>query len=90
MLSRFVPSPTGKPISCADDPALVEDVRGRVKLRTGNVTRELLVGTQPDGALTVVDLDRDKLSQRVHAQLAFHEVASGRPDGGVSLEASEL
>lgn len=90
MLSRFVPSPTGTPIPCVDDPALVEDLRGLVKLRTANATRELLVGTQPDGALTVVDLDREKLSQRVHAQLAFHEVASGRAEGSVSLEVSEL
>ncbi len=90
MLSRFVPSPTGKPIPCVDDPALVEDVRALVTLKTGNATRDLLVGTLPDGSLTVVDRDREKLSQRVHAQLAFHEVASGRPEGGVSLEASEL
>jgi hypothetical protein len=90
MLSRFVASPTSKPAETVDDPALVEDVRCVVKLKVGNVTRDLLVGTQPDGALTVVDLDRSKLSQRVHAQLAFHEVASGRAESGVTLEVTEL
>lgn len=89
MLSRFVASPTSKSTACVDDPALVEDVRGLIKLVSGNVSRELLIGTQADGALTVVELDRSKLSQRVQAQLSFHEVAAGRPHGS-TLEVSEL
>jgi hypothetical protein len=87
MLSRFVRSPTSTPSEWADDPALIEDVRGIVTLRGSRGTHELLVGTQADGALSVVELDRSQLSQRVLAQLAFHEVASGR---SVTLDVAEL
>ena len=76
MLSRFVRSPTSKLTEWADDPALIEDVRGIVTLRGSRGTHELIVGTQADGALSVVENDRSQLSQRVTAQLAFHEVAS--------------
>jgi hypothetical protein len=87
MLSRFVRSPSGTPSEWADDPALIEDVRGLVTLRGSRGTHELVIGTQADGALSVVDHDRSQLSQRVTAQLAFHEVASGR---SVTLDVAEL
>jgi hypothetical protein len=87
MLSRFVRSPTSTPSEWDDDPALIEDVRGLVTLRGSRGTHELLVGTQADGALSVVEHDRTQLSQRVTAQLAFHEVASGR---SMTLDVAEL
>jgi hypothetical protein len=87
MISRFVRSPTSTPSEWADDPALIEDVRGLVTLRGSRGTHELLVGTQADGALSVIELDRSQLSQRVAAQLAFHEVASGK---SVTLDVAEL
>lgn len=87
MLSRFVASPTSKTSEWADDPALIDDVRALVTLRGSRGTHELIVGTQADGALSVVDNDRTQLSQRVTAQLAFHEVASGRK---LTLDVAEL
>jgi hypothetical protein len=87
MLSRFVRSPTSTPSEWADDPALIEDVRGLVTLRGSRGPHELIVGTQADGALSVVAHDRAQLSQRVAAQLAFHEVASGRK---LTLDVAEL
>jgi hypothetical protein len=62
-------------------------VRGLVTLRGSRGTHELLVGTQADGALSVVENDRSQLSQRVTAQLAFHEVASGKK---LTLDVAEL
>lgn len=87
VLSRFVPSPTATPGACVDDPALVEDVRCLVRLRGSQNNQDLIVGTQADGALTVVEHARDKLSQRVLAQLAFHDVASARV---LTLDVAEL
>jgi hypothetical protein len=87
MLSRFVPSPTSSPQPCVDDVALVEDVRCLVRLRGSRGSHDLIVGSQADNELTVVEHDRARLSQRVQAQLAFHEVAAARM---LTLDVAEL
>jgi len=87
MLSRFIGSPSSTPKQRVDDAAALEDLRCRVRLRGSHGDRDLVVGTQADGALVVVDLDRERLPERAQAQLAFHEVASGR---AVTLDVAQF
>ncbi len=77
--SRFVASATasaGQPV--VDDPAQIEDVRAVVRLRGRGGVTELVIGTDARGGLCVTNSARDRLEQRARAQLAFHDVASGR------------
>ncbi|HSD90478.1 MAG TPA: hypothetical protein VLB44_23295 [Kofleriaceae bacterium] len=86
MLTRFVPSiaPAREPVG--GDPARIVDVRAIVRLRGSAGIRELIVATDGDGCIHVVS-DREQLPQRARAQLAFHEVASGRT---IEIDAEEL
>jgi hypothetical protein len=86
MLTRFVASAGSRRDPIADDPATVEDVRCLVRLRGSRGERELVIATELGGGIRVFG-DRDRLPHRARAQLAFHEVASGRV---LELDADEL
>jgi hypothetical protein len=86
MLTRFVASAGSRRDPIADDPATVEDVRCLVRLRGRHGERELVIATELGGGIRVFG-DRDRLPHRARAQLAFHEVASGRV---LELDADEL
>lgn len=86
MLTRFVASAGSRRDSIIDDPATVEDVRCVVRLRGSRGERELVIATELGGGIRVLG-DRDRLPHRARAQLAFHEVASGRT---LELDADEL
>ena len=58
-----------------------------VRLRGAAGPKELVVGTEPGGELRVVMREHADLSARARAQLAFHEVASGRV---IEIAADEL
>lgn len=86
-LTRFVPS-AAPPRDVVDEPAAVTDVRCVVRVRgSDGATRELVVGTDAEGALKVLG-SREGLGLEARGQLAFHEVASaGRV---LDLDADEL
>jgi hypothetical protein len=86
MLTRFVASGGAPRDPIASDPATVEDIRAIVNLKGSSGIHELVIATELGGGIRVLD-GRDGLAKRAQAQLAFHDVASGRT---LDLRADEL
>ncbi|MEO7094705.1 MAG: hypothetical protein ABI175_15715 [Polyangiales bacterium] len=86
MLTRFVASGGAPRDPIASDPATVEDVRCIVNLQGAHGIHELVIATELGGGIRVLD-GREGLAHRAKAQLAFHDVASGRT---LDLRADEL
>ena len=86
MLTRFVVSGGAPRDPIESDPETVEDIRAIVNLRGANGIHELVIATELGGGIRVLD-GRDGLAKRAKAQLAFHDVASGRT---LDLRADEL
>lgn len=86
MLTRFVASGGAPRDPIASDPATVEDVRAIVNVTGAAGVHELVIATELGGGIRVLD-GRDGLAPRAKAQLAFHDVASGR---SLDLRCDEL